>query len=314
MKRCTGLDGWQPVGALLSALVLWAAHLVPTKESHRERPVNAWSVPSRTVGAMSSERTSNDLGREPEPRHVVLATTLRDAIGRGEFSPGERLPPERELADRFNASRTTVRLALSALKSQGLIGSGQGQGTYVRKARPIRVMAMDQDRRARRAENHAATFNSEVARQGRIGRQNILSVAPEPASAEVARWLRVEEGTPVLARRRVMLVDDDPYQLGDSYYVNELVRDTAIAEAAPVEEGVLAVLERVHGKPISYYIDELSFRMPTPEEAMTLRLDPGVCVVRAVRIAYDSEDTPIEAFDQLLAGDKHILVYEVSGE
>ncbi|WP_431928933.1 GntR family transcriptional regulator [Micromonospora wenchangensis] len=263
---------------------------------------------------MSSERTSNDLGREPEPRHVVLATTLRDAIGRGEFSPGERLPPERELADRFNASRTTVRLALSALKSQGLIGSGQGQGTYVRKARPIRVMAMDQDRRARRAENHAATFNSEVARQGRIGRQNILSVAPEPASAEVARWLRVEEGTPVLARRRVMLVDDDPYQLGDSYYVNELVRDTAIAEAAPVEEGVLAVLERVHGKPISYYIDELSFRMPTPEEAMTLRLDPGVCVVRAVRIAYDSEDTPIEAFDQLLAGDKHILVYEVSGE
>ncbi len=118
----------------------------------------------------------------------------------------------------------------------------------------------------------------------------------------------------MLARRRVMLVDEEPYQLGDSYYVYDLVKDSAIAEPAPVEEGVLTVLERLHGKPIRYYIDELSFRMPSPEEATALRLDPGVCVVRAVRVAYDAEDAPLEAFDQLLAGDKHVLVYEVSGE
>ncbi|GLX08572.1 hypothetical protein Misp03_54980 [Microbispora sp. NBRC 16548] len=111
-----------------------------------------------------------------------------------------------------------------------------------------------------------------------------------------------------------MLVDEEPYQLGDSYYLHELVRDTAIAQAAPVEEGVLAVLERVNGKPISYFIDEISFRMPTPEEAVTLRLDQGVCVVRVVRIAYDTDGRPIEAFDQLLAGDKHVLVYEVPAE
>ncbi|MFF4123284.1 GntR family transcriptional regulator [Microbispora rosea] len=103
-----------------------------------------------------------------------------------DFSPGERLPGERELAERFNASRTTVRLALSALKSQGLIGSGQGQGTYVRKCRPIRVLAMARDSRARRADNHAATFNAEMARQERIGRQGIVGVGPVPAT-EVAR-------------------------------------------------------------------------------------------------------------------------------
>jgi GntR family transcriptional regulator len=249
-----------------------------------------------------------------EPRHVALAKILRDAIQRGEFSPGERLPAERDLADKFNASRTTVRLALSALKSQGLIGSGQGQGTYVRKARPIRVMAMDQDRRARRAENHAATFNTEVAMQGRIGRQDIKSVQRESASPDVAKWLQLPAGADVLARRRVMLVDDEPYQIGDSYYPYEMVAETPIAKPEPVEEGVLSVLERVNGQPISYYIDELSFRMPTPEEADVLRLDPGVSVVRVVRIAYDRDDHPMEVFDQLLAGDKHVLVYEVSGE
>src|SRR3712207_1122752 len=90
-----------------------------------------------------------------QPRHVQLADTLRAAIERGDFFPGERLPPERELAERFNASRTTVRLALSALKSQGLIGSGQGQGTYVRKKRPMLVLASRQDARARRRETGA---------------------------------------------------------------------------------------------------------------------------------------------------------------
>ncbi len=118
----------------------------------------------------------------------------------------------------------------------------------------------------------------------------------------------------MLARRRLMLVDEEPYQLGDSYYLHELVKDTAIAEPASVEEGVLAVLERAHGQPISYYVDELSFRMPTPDEATILKLDPGVCVVRVMRVAYDADDHPVEAFDQLLAGDKHVLVYEVSGE
>ncbi len=258
-------------------------------------------------------KAADSVGNE-EPKHVILARTLRQAITEGEFSPGERLPAERDLAQRFQASRTTVRLALSALKSQGLIGSGHGHGTYVRKSRPIRVMAMDQDRRERRAENHAATFNTEVARQGRIGRQQIIGVTAEAATPELARWLRISPGDTVLARRRLMLVDEIPYQLGNSYYIHSLVKDTAIASNAPVEEGVLSVLERAHGEPISYYIDELSFRMPTPDEIDILNLDSGVGVVRVVRIAYDINDQPLEVFDQLLAGDKHVLVYEVSSE
>jgi GntR family transcriptional regulator len=262
---------------------------------------------------MNTEQHESHAGGDV-PLHVQLADTLRTEILEGRLSPGERLPAERELAERFDASRTTVRLALSALKSQGLVGSGHGKGTFVQKRRPIRVLASYQDNRARRRETTAATFNAEIARQGRIGRQDIREVGPVSANAETAKWLGVPEGTELLVRRRVMLVDEEPYQLGDSYYLYETVRDTPIAEAAPVEEGVLTVLERAHGKPVDYYVDELNFRMPTPEEAATLALDSGVCVVRAVRIAYDPNGVPMEAFDQLLAGDKHVLVYQVSTE
>jgi GntR family transcriptional regulator len=256
-------------------------------------------------------------GLPPEgdaPRHVQLAETLRAEILEGRLSPGERLSPERELAERFDVARTTVRLALSALKSQGLVGAGQGKGTFVQKRRPVRVLASYQDNRARRRETTSATFNAEIARQGRIGRQDIREVGPVLADTETAKWLGVPEGTELLVRRRVMLVDEEPYQLGDSYYLYETVRDTPIAQPDPVEEGVLSVLERAHGKPVDYYVDELSFRMPTPEEASVLTLDSGICVVRAVRIAYDPNGRPMEAFDQLLAGDKHVLVYQVPSE
>lgn len=261
---------------------------------------------------MAAAQESEHGALSTRPMHAQLAMTLREAIERGDFSPGERLPAERDLAERYSASRTTVRLALSTLKSQGLIGSGQGQGTYVRKRRPILVLASRQDERGRRDETGAATFNAEIARQGRIGRQDIYEVEVVHADAESATWLDVEEGTPLLVRRRVMLVDEEPYQLGDSYYDYELVKDTAIAEAAPIEEGVLTVLERAHGMPVHYFLDDLSFRMPTPREAELLDLGPGIPVVRVVRVAYDENDGPLEAFDQLLAGDRHTLRYQVS--
>ena len=101
---------------------------------------------------MGTERQQMPQGGDV-PRHVQLAETLRAEILEGRLSPGERLPAERELAERFDASRTTVRLALSALKSQGLIGSGHGKGTFVQKRRPIRVLASAM---ARRSEQHGA--------------------------------------------------------------------------------------------------------------------------------------------------------------
>lgn len=259
-----------------------------------------------------AEQDSEGNAGVARPLHAQLAMTLREAIESGDFSPGERLPAERDLAERYNASRTTVRLALSTLKSQGLIGSGQGQGTYVRKRRPILVLASRQDERGRRDETGAATFNAEIARQGRIGRQDIYEVETVSADAESAGWFDVEEETPLLVRRRLMLVDEEPYQLGDSYYEYELVKDTKIAGSEPIEEGALTVLERAHGAPVHYFLDDLSFRMPTPREAELLDLGPGIPVVRVVRRAYDGNDKALEAFDQLLAGDRHMLRYQVS--
>lgn len=59
---------------------------------------------------------------------------LLDAIVAGEYEQESRLPPERDLATRFEVSRLTVREAVKALASQQLLRSVQGMGTYVESA------------------------------------------------------------------------------------------------------------------------------------------------------------------------------------
>lgn len=57
---------------------------------------------------------------------------LRDIIFRGKLKPGEKLPPERELAYSFQASRPSVKAAITRLVNLGIVEQKQGQGTYVR--------------------------------------------------------------------------------------------------------------------------------------------------------------------------------------
>jgi len=61
-----------------------------------------------------------------------IVTQIRGLIAQGRIQPGDRLPPERELADLFKASRNSVRDALRVLEQMGLIESRHGDGNYVR--------------------------------------------------------------------------------------------------------------------------------------------------------------------------------------
>ncbi len=61
-----------------------------------------------------------------------VADQLRDLIGSGRLQPGDRLPSERELAERFGVGRPAVREALRELKAQGLVSAGRGpKGTVI---------------------------------------------------------------------------------------------------------------------------------------------------------------------------------------
>ncbi len=63
--------------------------------------------------------------------HEEVARQLRDAILDGRFATGQKLPPERELAQEFRVNRTSVREAIKVLEGLGLVSVRQGDGATV---------------------------------------------------------------------------------------------------------------------------------------------------------------------------------------
>lgn len=87
----------------------------------------------------------------PIPIYYQLKLAIKKKIETGEFRPGERIPTEQELCDRYGISRTPVRQALKELVYEGLLVRRRGLGTFVagqtqvnaQPATPIRLMTSD---------------------------------------------------------------------------------------------------------------------------------------------------------------------------
>src|SRR5207249_5112032 len=73
------------------------------------------------------------LDRSGPPAYAQIEERLAEAITGGDLGAGDRLPPERLLAERFGVSRMTLRQALDSLEHQGLLVRTRGRkgGTFV---------------------------------------------------------------------------------------------------------------------------------------------------------------------------------------
>ncbi|MFF5819629.1 FadR/GntR family transcriptional regulator [Lysinibacillus capsici] len=73
----------------------------------------------------------------PQPKkkaYQVIVDQIKEYFLNGELQPGDKLPTERELASRFNVSRTSVREALRKLEIKGFIEIKQGSGSFIKTA------------------------------------------------------------------------------------------------------------------------------------------------------------------------------------
>ena len=70
---------------------------------------------------------------QPAAGVATAAQLLRESILQGNFAPGQRIPPERDLALTYSVSRGSIREAIRGLVSLGILESKRGSGTYVRR-------------------------------------------------------------------------------------------------------------------------------------------------------------------------------------
>jgi GntR family transcriptional regulator len=243
------------------------------------------------------------------PVFKQIADGLRTAILSGELAPGARLPSEQELIDGYGVARGTIRQAVNLLRSEGLVRTEHGRGTYVRDRPPVRRLAHDRFARRHRERGRAA-YLAELEAEGRRPDVQVMEIVRAKAPDEVAVWLQLSIGAEVLVRRRRYLADGEPMELATSYIPWELAAGTAMTEANTGPGGVYARLEE-RGHQLKRFSEEVAARMPTADETRALLLQPGVPVFRVVRVAYDVDERPVEACDTVMAADRYLLSYEL---
>lgn len=246
------------------------------------------------------------------PVYRQIAGVLRDAIERGELAPGDRLPSESELMRRFNVAQGTVRNALGLLRGEGLVVAEHGRGVYVR-TRP-RLRRLGHDRFARRhREAGKAAYLAESETEDVKPSVEVLFVGPEKAHATIAKRLNMRTGSKVLVRRRRYLSDDHPTELATSYIPWELAKGTPMVEENPGPGGVYARIEEA-GRRLDHFDEEITARMPTPEEAKALRLAAGTPVLTLVRTAFAADGGPVEVCDTVMSADMYLLHYRLPAD
>lgn len=239
-----------------------------------------------------------------------IADQVRDAIDKGRFKEGAKLPSEAALVEHFGVSRMTVRNAISILQSEGLVSSEHGRGVFVRPRPPVRRLASDRFARRHREQGKSA-FTVEAEAAGSKPQVDSLEVKEERPSPDVSARL----GSPrkVLARRRRYLLDGRPVEFAVSYLPLDLARGTQIAEPNPGPGGIYARLEEL-GHHLDHFDEEVKARMPAPDEVRTLRLASGVPVIELVRTAYDTEGRAVEVCDTVMAADAYVLAYQLPAD
>lgn len=122
------------------------------------------------------------------PRYAQIEESLHALLETGGYQPGDKLPPEPELAQQIGVSRATLREALRSFEQQGIINRRQGVGTFVNLRPPY-------------IDSGLETLESlEMLLQSRQIRPIFAqrTVATERALPKAAQRLRISEGEPLI--------------------------------------------------------------------------------------------------------------------
>lgn len=241
-----------------------------------------------------------DPAARPDPASLVrgegvaawrqIVDGLEADIAAGRLAPGDRLPAETQLAERFGVNRHTVRRALGVLASRGLVRATQGRGTFV-EARPLAYPIGPRTR-----------FTEIVSGAGRQAGGALLSAGERPADAWAADRLGVAPGAPVLELVTLRSADGTPITLATNVF--PLPRFAGL-DARYRETGSLTQAYRLLGVPDYRRLSSaVTARAATPEEAAPLDLAPGRILLVLDNVNIDEAGARIQATRALFPADR----------
>ena len=214
------------------------------------------------------------------PLYEQIRQLIVAALAAGEWRPGDALPSEAALAERFHASPGTVRRALDELTAAHVVERRQGAGTFVA---------------THTAPRDAYRFLRLVADDGTVGfKRELVHCRRARASAETARALHLRTSEPVIEVRRLQLRGERPVVL-DDLWLPERHFEGLTADVINAYPGTLyALFEERYRVHMVRADEKLRAVAASPEASALLGLVAGAPLLSVDRVAYTYGDRPVE--------------------
>ncbi|MGJ9402018.1 GntR family transcriptional regulator [Arthrobacter sp. KK5.5] len=184
--------------------------------------------------------------------------------------PGQAIPSERDLTRHFGVARMTVRQAIDSLVEDGVLERIIGVGTFV--ARPKLDLQVK-----------LTSYTEEMQRRGMVPAGRVLRFDEIPAVGALAREMELEENTPVVRFRRLLLADGAPMSVDENYLPSHKVPGF-LDEPAPTS--LYSSLNERYGLVMEWGEDQIEAAAASPGNAQQLGVDVGTPLLRIQRHAY----------------------------
>lgn len=230
------------------------------------------------------------------PIWKAIANALRSDLAEGRYAPGDKLPTEAAMADRFGVNRHTVRHGLAALVEEGLVRTRRGSGAFV-AATPTDYPI---GKRVRFHENLIAA--------GRRPEKRVLQVEERSATAGEAKALDIPDGAPVCAYHGLSLADGQAIAVFESLF--PLSRTPGMAEALTEISSVTEALNAVGITDYMRASTRLTAVRASATQALHLQVKEGDPLLKSSGVNVDATGAPVEYGRTWFAGDRVTLTLE----
>ncbi|MER7077826.1 transcriptional regulator, GntR family [Saccharopolyspora kobensis] len=225
------------------------------------------------------------------PRYYAVKIELLGLVE--ELGEGSALPSERELAERFEVSRVTLRQAVTELVLEGRLTRRQGSRTVVAPPKLVQPLQL-------------ASYTEGVRSQGLEPGRTVIGVESRSADAQLAADLGLAPGGEVVHVERVLLAGGERVGLESSYLPKDRFPEL-LGDFDPT------------GSLYSFLQDELGVRfgeaeerietvLATPREALLIGTNPATPMILLHRRSWTPEGEPIERVRSLFRGDRFSFI------
>ncbi|HXW00987.1 MAG TPA: GntR family transcriptional regulator, partial [Anaerolineae bacterium] len=214
------------------------------------------------------------------PLYIQIAEGLLARIESGELTPGDRLPPERELSETLGVTRMTLRQALRVLETQGLLVRRQGIGTYIAKPK------------IERAAGQLVPFTKVMQQRGYATGARVIMLQRQPVEVAIANQLKLPVSAPVYYGHRLRLINQEPVML--EKFIFPAHRFPNFEQHDLVNRSMYEIMETEYRIKVSQAQQSLEAVSATEYEAGLLEIEVGAPLMLEQRLGFDQNGRPIE--------------------